>query len=220
MAELTIQWKTLTNVPKIETPVLTGDDAPAAEPAAPAEDAPKSTLERPLFIYVIDPGGASGGFDQVEKVILEDDRVRLGCRAFDAIKMTPEDVKADPMLGEKAGKEVPRFIFVTADMKTTKVLEGSQLKLGETWSTMKATANKHYKQDLDKVIKDLKSVLVEYDKIGKALSVLEEKEKRAADKGLSASDKKEIEAERAELDARQKKADELKAKVTELKPKA
>ena len=189
MAELTIQWKTLTNVPKIETPVLTGDDAPAAEPAAPAEDAPKSTLERPLFIYVIDPGGASGGFDQVEKVILEDDRVRLGCRAFDAIKMTPEDVKADPMLGE-------------------------------TWSTMKATANKHYKQDLDKVIKDLKSVLVEYDKIGKALSVLEDKEKRGADKGLSASEKKEIEAERAELDARQKKADELKAKVTELKPKA
>jgi hypothetical protein len=216
MAELTIQWKTLTSIPSPEKPVLTGDEAPA--PAADAAPA-KASFEKPLFIYVIDPAG-SAGFDQVEKVILDDDRVRLGTRAFETIKMTPDDVKADPLLGEKSGKEVPRFIFVTADMKTTKVLEGGQLKLGETWATMKATANKHYKQDLDAVVKDMKSVLVEFDKIAKERSVLEEKEKRAGDKGLTAADKKDIEAKRAELDARQKKADELKSKIAELKVKA
>jgi hypothetical protein len=217
MAELTIQWKTLSKIPTPEKPVLTSEDAPA--PAADAAEPAKTALEKPLFIYVIDPAGSTG-FDQVEKVILDDDRVKLGTRAFEAVKMTADDVKADPLLGEKAGKEVPRFIFVTADMKTTKVLEGAQLKLGETWSTMKATANKHYKQDLDTVVRDLKSVLIEFDKIAKERTVLEDKEKRAGDKGLTAADKKDIEAKRAELDARQKKAEELKSKVSELRMKA
>jgi hypothetical protein len=60
-------------------------------------------------------------------------------------------------------------------------------------------ANKAYKQDLEAIVKESLKILIEYDKIAKERTVLEEKEKRTADKA-SASDKKDIEAA-CELDA-------------------
>lgn len=232
MAELTIVWEPLDRVPappptKVATkPVVTGetpaaakpDEAPADEPAAPAEEA-RASSDKPYLIYVMDANSEKTGFDTVEKVILDDDRVKLGCKAFHAVKMSPEAAKADPLLAEKGGKEVPRIIFVSADYKTVKPLEGATLKLGEVWGTMKATANRFYKQDLDVVVKELKSVLIEFDKINKERTVLEEKEKRLADKPMSPADKKDIEAKKAELDARQAKATAAKDKLWELKPK-
>jgi hypothetical protein len=223
MAELTINWETLPQIPqpeKKDAPVITSEAPSASAPDVPAAPAPetKLTADKPYFIYVTD-GASPTGFDTVEKVILDDDRVKLGSHAFHAVKMTPDSAKADPLLTEKGGKEPVRFIFVTADLKTIKPLEGGSLKLGEVWSTMKATANKFYKQDLDATVRDLKNVLNEFDKIAKERTVVDDKEKRATDKGLTEIDRKEIAAKRAELDARQKKAEEAKNKLWELRPK-
>lgn len=215
MAELTIAWETLSRIPPLNAAVVTSENAPAP---VNAEEAPKLTADKPYFIYVMDPAGTTG-FDALEKVILDDDRVKLGAKAFHAVRMTEDDVKADPLLAERGGKEIPRLIFVTADLKSVKPLEGGQLKLGETWSTMKATANKFYKQDLDAVVRELKSVLIEFDKIYKERAVVDDKEKRSTDKGLTEVDRKDIAAKRAELDAREKKATEQKDKLWELKSK-
>ena len=221
MAELTIQWETLSKIPELAkaAAVTTGEDSAPVEAPAPTV-APKTALtaDKPYVIYIMDPAGTTG-FDTVEKVILDDDRVKLGAKAFHAVKMLPDDAKADPLLAKDGGKEVPRIIFVTADLKTVKALEGSQLKLGEVWGSMKATANKFYKQDLDATVKDLKSVLIEFDKIAKERTVIDDKEKRGTDKGLTEVDRKDIEAKRASLDARQKKAEAMKNKLWELKPK-
>src|SRR5262245_17112084 len=108
MAELTINWETLDRVPqpeKKDAPVVTQEGvtadptvAPAAAPApAPTE---KPALDKPYFIYVTD-GSQSTGFDAVEKVILDDDRVKLGSHAFHAVKMAPDAAKQDPMLADK-----------------------------------------------------------------------------------------------------------------------
>ena len=224
MAELTIQWETLSSIPQVakKAPAVTTGEEGTPTPASDESTTTSAitSTDKPYLIYVADTAAADVKFDPVEKVILEDDRVRLGCKAFHAVRMSPEDAKADPLLAEKGGKELPRFIFVTADQKTVKALEGGSLKLGEVWSTMKATANKHYKQDLDAVIKELKGVLNEFDKLGKERSVLDEKEKRLTDKGLSEADKKDIEAKRADIDARQKKAEAQRDKRWDLKPKA
>ena len=225
MAELTINWEPLDKVPAPEMvsnkPVVTGEtpaSAPTDEPAAPADEV-RATADKPYLIYVLDSTAEKAGFDVVEKVILDDDRVRLGSKAFHAVKMSPEAAKADPFLAAKGGKEVPRIIFVSADYKTVKPLEGATLKLGEVWGTMKATANRFYKQDLDSVIKDLKGVLGEFDKINKERAVLADKEKRLADKTMTPADKKDIEAKKAELDAREAKATAMKDKLWELKTK-
>lgn len=218
MAELTINWETLSRVsPEVkEKKVVTGEEATApeenAEPAAP------TTSDKPFFIYVSDPT-ATTGFDTVEKVVLDDDRVKLGSHAFHPVKMTDDVAKSDPLLAEKGGKAVPRIIFVTADFKTVKPLEGGSLKLGEVWGSMKATANKCYVQDLDGLVRDLKTVLNDFDKINNERKVLDEKEARAKDKALSESDKKDIAAKRADIDKREKAAIAKKDKLWTLKAK-
>lgn len=226
MAELTIQWEPMDKMPAPEKvapaakPVITSETPTGAQPdaAPPAEDAKPTTSDKPFLIYVLDTTTEKAGFDAVEKVILDDDRVKLGMKAFHAVKMTPEAAKADPFLAEKGGKEVPRIIFVSADFKTIKPLEGATLKLGEVWGGMKATANRFYKQDLDAVVKQLKDVLIEFDKINNERKVLAEKEKRLTDKS-TAADKKEVETKKNELDTREKKAMAMKDKLWELKPK-
>lgn len=225
MAELTIQWEPMDKVPAPEKavaakPVITSETPKVSEPdaATPAEEAKVASSDKPFIIYVVDAGGGSSSFDAVEKVILDDDRVKLGMKAFHAVKMSPEAAKADPFLSEKGGKEVPRIIFVSADFKTIKPLEGATLKLGEVWGSMKATANRFYKQDLDTVVKQLKDVLIEFDKINNERKVLADKEKRLTDKA-TAADKKDVEAKKIELDTREKKAMATKDKLWELKPK-
>src|SRR5437773_11841278 len=125
MAELTINWETLSSIPKPDkdaaAPVVTSEEAKPvdAAPADPVPAAAKPASDKPYFIYVTDgTSKVTTGIDTVEKVILEDDRIKLGARAFHAVKMTPEDAKADTLLADKRGKEVPRIIFVTADLKT------------------------------------------------------------------------------------------------------
>jgi hypothetical protein len=222
MAELNVTWETLDSIPVPEkpAPVVTGEPgqtttAASEEPAAPQVAA---VADKPYFIYVNDSApGAS--FDTMEKVILEDDRVKLGLKAFHAVKMTSAAAKADKTLAKDGGKEVPRLIFVSADLKSIKVLEGGSLKLGETWSTMKVTANRFYKQDLDTIVKGLRDVLNEFDKVHVERGVLDDKEKRLSDKATPA-DKKDIESKRAALEAREKKAQAQREKLVELKPKA
>ena len=215
--------------------VTVGDDAlptnngepaatPATDPAKPAKRVVASTTmfkpaDKPYMIYVVDEAASAvAGFDTVTKIILDDDRVKLGSHVFHSVKMTPTDAAADPVLAEKGGKEVPRIIFVGNDLKNVKALEGGSMKLGEVWGAMKATSNRAYKQDLDLLTKNLREVLVEFDKINNERKVLDEKEKRDGDKATPA-DVKDMAAKRAALDVREKKANERKTALWELKAK-
>src|SRR5262245_30480680 len=185
MAELTINWETLTKIPALE-PVTTTQDAPVVtsdsdtlptdngaadsskEPKADPKPAEKKVVasttafkpaDKPYFIYVADEqASAAAGFDTVTKVVLDDDRVKLGAKAFHAVKMTAADAKADPVLAEKGGSELPRVIFVSNDLKSVKAFEGGSLKLGEVWGGMKAAAGRAYKNDLDTLVRSIKEV--------------------------------------------------------------
>jgi len=215
MAVLTIDWKTMEKLPALDAPVVTGEsEEQAAKAAAP------TPAERPFLLWINDPNATGEGFDQVEKVILADDKVAIGSHAFTCVKMTPEQAKEDPVLKEKGGKEVPRLVLVSADHKTVTALEKGRLSVGGCYDAMKATANKFYKNDFDKAVRELRATLTEYDKINGERSVLEDKEKRAKEKELSASEKKDIESKRAELDKRQAAAEAQHKKIWDLKPKA
>jgi hypothetical protein len=214
MAVLNIDWKTMDRLPSLVAPVLTG-----VEESAPAETAAIEPAERPFLVWVA-KAEAAEGFDQLEKVILADDKVAIGTHGFTCVKMTPEQVAEDPAFKEKGGKEVPRLIFVSADQKTVTPVEKGRLSVGGTWDVMKAMAGKHYKGDFDKLVRQTRDVLTEWDKVNAERSVLEAKEARAKDKELSASEKKDIEAKRAELEKRQATADEKHKQMWELKLKA
>jgi len=219
MAVLTIDWKTMDKLPALEAPVLTGTTE-GEETSAPVASPALAPADRPYLLWIQDPNGTGEGFDQVEKVILADDKVAIGSHAFTCVKMTPDQAKEDPVLKEKGGKEVPRLVLVSADQKTVTALEKGRLSVGGTFDAMKAIANKFYKNDFDKAVRELRSTLTEYDKINGERSVLQEKEKRAKEKELSASEKKDIESKRAELDKRQAAAEAQHKKIWDLKPKA
>lgn len=222
MADLQIRWETLESIPQPEkaVAVVTGEGTTA--PAETAAETPSETslvADKPYLLYISDPAAqADKAVDNIEKVIFDDDRIQLGAKAFHMVKMTAESAAADPLLKEKGGKELPRLVFITADLKSVKAVEGTALKVSEVWGTMKLVSNKAYKQDLEAIVKESLKILIEYDKIAKERTVLEEKEKRLADKP-NAADKKDIEAKRAELDSRQEKAQAQREKLFELKAK-
>jgi hypothetical protein len=215
MEVLTIAWKTMDKLPALEAPVLTGVEE--GERAAAPETA--GVAEKPFLVWVNDENSAES-FDQVGKVILADDKVAIGSWAFTCVKMTPEQAKEDPVLAEKGGKEVPRIVLVSADHKTVTALEKGRLSVGGVYDAMKATARKFYKTDFDKAVREMRNVLTEYDKINGERSVLEDKEKRVKEKGMSASEEKDLASKRAELEKRQEETKERHKKVWDLQPKA
>jgi hypothetical protein len=212
-------------------PVVTGETASeeaseVEESEEPAEEV-KKAADKPYFIYVTGDAPAtadaaacgSGLASNVDSVILKDERIALGARAFHAVRMSPEEAKEDPLLQGK-GKEVPRLLFVTADLKSVTVLEQGKLSVSGTWDAMRATASKFYKENLDNVVRELRSVLFEYDKIDAQQKVLADKEARAKDKKASAGEMKEIEKDREALAKRLEAAQKKERELFTLKPKS
>jgi hypothetical protein len=219
MAVLTTNWESAPRVSPTASKVVTPAEAKADDGSSasePSADAPKpQRATKPMVVYVT-AGTSDEGFDKVEKVILADDKVAIGLKAFRTIKMTPEDVANDPLLADK-GKDVPRFLFISTDYADVDVVEGGKLSVGGVWTAMKNLARKSFKADFEKNVKEMKDVLGEWDKIAKARSVLDEKEKR--DDKPSPADVKKIQKEKEELEAREKKANERRDELMKWEPK-
>jgi hypothetical protein len=159
--------------------------------------------DKPMMVFVTDSAVVEG-FDKIEKVVLTDDRVLIGSRAFACIKMTPEQAAKDKLLAD-AGKETPRIVFVTMDYKDTHVIEGSKLSVGGLWSAMQVQYKKAYEGNLETSVKAMLKVLVEFDKVGAARKVQEEKELRESKP--TDGDKADWAKTKKELDERQAKAE-------------
>ncbi len=198
--------------------VVTGESEPAPEATEPEAPAQPAAADKPFLVYVQDPTVTSADFDKVEKVVLKDERVALGARAFTCVKMNPDDAKADPIVS-KQGKEVPRFVLVSADWKNAIAFEGSRLSAGALWDGMRAASDKFYAKSLDAAVKAARDLLTEADKIYAERKTLEDKRSRLDDKATD-KDKKEIDDKLAALDARQKALDEKQASIWSMKPKA
>jgi len=200
----------------VKEKVVTGEGtAPAAEESAPAAEPAKS--DRPFLVYVLDPVGEGADYDKVEKVILQDERVAYGSRAFHAVRMSSEAAKVDPIVG-KAGSAAPRFVVVSADFKTAVPLEKSRLTASATWDAMRTAASKFYAAELETTVKEMRSILIEYDKIAGDRKVLTEKKSRLDAK--AAGEEKEIDAKLAALEAREQKAKDREQALWTLKPKS
>lgn len=185
-----------------------------AEDAAESDEMPMA--DKPMFIYVTD-GGETSDFDKVDKVILDDNKVLVGMWAFRCVKMSPSDVKDDPLLADQ-GEETPRFIFVSRDYAKVTVLEGSKLKTKKVFDTMSKFAKRDFKVNLKQCYKDTMKLLNEFDKINGAMKTLTQKEARLGS-DISKAEAKKIAKEKTELEERKKEADEQKEKLLTFKLK-
>jgi hypothetical protein len=206
---LSIQWESLPRISPAAPATVTGKSAEeASEPSAVAAST------RPYFVYVTDAGADA---DKVEHVILKDERVALGARAFRAVKMSAEDAAADPLLSK--GREIPRFYVVSADAKDVVLLEKGRLSVSAIWDAMRAAAGRTYAQDLESVVKEMRGVVLEFDKIDGERKILEAKKQKLQEKKGSDADMKDVESKLAEVAARQKKAEDRERAIWDLKPR-
>ena len=169
-----------------------------------------------MLIYVTD-GSSNEDFEKIENIVLQDFKVAAARNAFRCLKMTPDDVEADPILAGN-GKAPARLLVVDRDWKKIKVIEGKNLSSKKLYKAMTACANRAYKTKLDKNVKGLLKLINEFNKINNARKNLDQKEKRlGAD--ISKSDAKKIAKEREELVKEQKEAEELRDKLYDFKLK-
>lgn len=182
-----------------ENAVVTPRDG---EETAPITE-PTRLADKPMIVFIADQAVVEG-FDKLEKVVFTDDRVLIGSRAFSCIKMSPEQAAKDKLLAN-AGKETPRIVFVTMDYKDTQVIEGNKITVGELWKVMQAQYKKAYEGNLETMAKAMSKVMIEFDKVGAARKVQEDKELRETKP--TDGDKAEWAKTKKELDERQAKAE-------------
>lgn len=204
MAVLSIAWSSPGSVAPKEDKVVTpkeGEEAGKDEAVAAAV----KRADKPMFVYITDPSAAdTEAFDKVEKIILTEDKIVMGCKAFACYRLSPDAAAKDRLLSAH-GKDVPRILLISTDYKDVTVLEGTKLSISDLWKAMQQEFKAVYKGDLEKYSKAMTKVLQEFDKVGAAMKVQEEKEQRA--EKPTAADKAEWAKTRDELKERQTKAE-------------
>jgi hypothetical protein len=189
-----------------------GTSREESKPTTPA------VADKPFLVLVAEEGGGEE-FDKIQGVILKDERIALGAKAFRAVRMSPEDASSDPILS-KNGKHVPRFVIVSADYDTVTVLEDNRLSISAIWDGMKSHASKFYASNLETTVKEMRSLMIDYDKIDGERTILTAKMEKLKEKKGSDAEIKEVETKLAKIEERQKKAEEKEKTLWALKPKA
>jgi hypothetical protein len=142
---------------------------------------------QPVVVYVCDEAAGCEGFDKLEEVILKDEMVALGMKAFKTVKMHPDHAELDPMLKGK-GSALPRMLVIDPTKMKVTVLEKGKLKASNLFKAMQKVASKSYKENLKKLVKGHIKLLVEQDQLVNARKVLTDKAARlASDDGKSAA---------------------------------
>ena len=209
MAAVKIQWKTIQNLSKGEA-VATGSSV-ADEDEAPSIFA---SVKKPCVVFVADPTASMADFEKIDTVVFANEKIGLAMKAFDALRIAPEDAESDPILGGH-GKGVPRLLVVDPSKEKVKVLEEKKIKVSGLYKLMKSTAGSFYKEKLDKCVKSHLKMLTEQDQLANEVKTLKEKEGRLADED-SAKAKKDIEKLRKEMSEVEKELEELAKKQSEL----
>ena len=213
MATLKVKWESVDSVTAKKSAVVTGESADEAE-----EQSDEPTLrwnDKPILVYVCDDTSTCADSEKFETIVLADEDVALGVRAFRCVKMTPSQVDSDPLLADE-GKTTPRVLVIDPVKVKVKVLETDDLKASKLFKTMKSVANKFWKENLDKLVKDHKKMLTEQDQLYNADKTLAEKETRVQD---DEKELKEVKDERAELAAQLKEIAQKQVDLWKLTPK-
>ncbi len=128
-------------------------------------------------MYVCDEAAGCEGFDKLEEIVLKDEKVALGMKAFRTVKMHPDLAEVDPVLKGK-GKAMPRMLLVDPTTLKVTVVEKGKLKASGLYSAMKRVTGKVYKEKLDKVVKRHLKLLTEQDQLANQQKVLAGKKAR------------------------------------------
>jgi len=195
LALLNISWRTLTEIsPQAAT---TGEDTDAAPEAGAAMRA-----TRPMIVYVPSDDPTDKTTRKLEQVVFKNEKLGVGAKFFDTIKISAGDALQDRILKEK--NRVPRMVFLKRDYTVHAVLQQRQLTPGKIVKAMKSLVKVEYVNGFDSMVKDYIKLLNELDRLEGRKTQLADTRARLAGKPNASKAKKlaRMEAEyKAERDA-------------------
>lgn len=157
---------------------------------------------------------------ELEDVVFADERVQLGAKFFDCVKMTPGDCEQDRLLKEE-GRRYPRLVFVSRDYKVVDVMEGHKISGGKVIRAMQTVVRGEYETNFDRMVKEYRKLLDELDRLDSKRAYLADQKARLAEKPDPRRERKiqrdeeELEAEMAEWNKKEQEVLQLRRKGEE-----
>ena len=210
MAALRVSWKSVPALSKTSGPVVTGEESDEEGES----EAQLRFTDRPILVYVCEEAGCEDS-EAFESVVLKNDKVALGSKAFHLFRMTPEQVSEDELLKDE-GKTVPRLVFIEPVKMKTSVVESKDLKASKVYKAMKSMSGKFWKQKLDSIVKKHLKMLQEQDNLSNTIKTLQGKLERAKD---DASKAKKVEKELEEVNETLSELAKAQGELWKLTPK-
>ncbi len=202
MKRLDVKWET----PKLNLyDNINPDDFLSALPAD------YKNSGKPLVVYMAtDAQEVSKKSSDVEQAVLREETFALGARLFRTVRLKGDKFgKENPHWVTIGGKELPRVIVVDTNGQKIGMLEGNDLTASNLFKQMRKAAAKTYKTDLEKVVKESRSLLDEMDQIEAKQKLLAEQKKKnakpakeqdlAAEEQKLAQQMKDVQAREADL---------------------
>jgi hypothetical protein len=164
-------------------------------------------------VYVRDDSARRVDSEKFETIVLADEKVALGVRAFRCVRMTPSQVASDAILAD-SGDGTPRVLIVDpAASDKIRVLESKDLKASKLFKAMESVSNEFWKEALDKVVKTHMQLLSEQDQLVDAETSLADK---AAHVGDDEQRARAVEQERAAIRTQLKQIAERQVELWKL----
>ena len=212
MQDIGIRWVSVEAISNAAKAVVSGDvtSGDASDDKSASREPTLKWTDKPIIVYVCDEAEGCEAFDKIEEIVLKDEKVALGMKAFRTLKMHPDDVENDPLLKDE-GKGVPRMIFIEPTKMKFRILEPKKVKASALFSAMKKTAKGFWKESLEKVVKSHLKLMVEQDKLANEIKTLEAKKGR-----LDEDEERKAKEIADEIADAQKRRGELRVKKTDL----
>ncbi len=155
-----------------------------------------------MIVYVPSDDPTDKTTRKLEQVVFKNEKLGVGAKFFDTIKVSAGDAAQDRILNTKT--RVPRMMFLERDYSVHAVLQQRQLTPGKILKAMKSLVKKEYVNNFDKMVKDYIKLLNELDRLEGRKTQLADTRARLAGKPNTAKAKKleRMEAEyKADRDA-------------------
>lgn len=150
-----------------------------------------------VFINSEDP--TDSDMRKLEDVVFADERVQLGAKFFDCVKMTPGDAEQDRLLKDE-GRRYPRLVFVGRDYKVEDVIEGHKISGGKVIRAMQTVVRGEYETNFDSMVKEYRKLLDELDRLDSKRAYIADQKVRLAEKSDPRRERK-IQRDEEELEA-------------------
>ena len=162
---------------------------------------------RPMMVYVYDVNDEEAMTEVEESRVFSDERVAVGARFFECLRIDSESAAEDRVIAPKA-RRLPALVFVRPNFEVANALNG-RFSSSRIFKSMCTTMRKDYTNCVQTVLKQQKEIMKERVSLSKERADLDRLNERIADE-KSASKRKDLIRDRDELE---KKVTDVTAKL-------